>query len=116
SAHCVTLPSSRALSVRCEVECWNHKSECLNHKGHKEHKGDCVSLCDLRALCGSKTAFCTVHVVHARFNILVSATRITAPMKATTIEPMSPAPGKMPSDPNPQPPMMPPSSPSTISI
>ena len=51
----------------------------------------------------------------ARFRTRVIHTRITAPTKATMIEPIRPPPGQMPSMPNSQPPMMLPRIPRTIS-
>src|SRR5579862_4012262 len=54
---------------------------------------------DLNSAAKSDQAFFIRREIH---------TRITAPMKATIIEPMIPAPGKIPSIPNSQPPNMPP--------
>src|SRR6266852_9245960 len=52
---------------------------------------------------------------YAFFNFRAIHTRITAPTKATRMDPMIPPPGQMPSTPNSQPPTMPPSIPRMMS-
>src|SRR2546430_11760259 len=52
---------------------------------------------------------------YALFNSRVIHTRITAPTKATMIEPIMPPPGQIPSIPNNQPPTMPPRMPRMMS-